>query len=117
MHDHGDGHDEPAIYHFTKMDDGDEEEEELEEEEERGGEEEEEEQEDEESEVDDKEEEERRKRPRFNWRRHVLSNPEDSFRRKYRMDESSFDKLVEVLRPALARPADEKYTGEYTFGP
>ena len=60
-------------------------------------------------------EEKRRQRPRFSWRRHVSTNPEPSFRRKCRMDEPSFDELIEVLRPALACPADEKYTGEDTL--
>eukprot|EP00904_Undaria_pinnatifida_P012574 jgi/Undpi1/8447/HiC_scaffold_25.g10914.m1 len=48
------------------------------------------------------------KRKRLNWKRHASASVrEKSFRRKYRMDEPAFNKLVEILRPVIE--ADEKY--------
>lgn len=50
-------------------------------------------------------------RKRLDWDDHAeTSTAENSFRRKYRMDEPAFNKLVEILRPVIER--DEKFARE-----
>ena len=41
--------------------------------------------------------------PAFNWERHVDKLTRGAFRRRYRMDVSSFDKLLDKIRPHLSR--------------
>ena len=48
--------------------------------------------------------------PAFNWERHVDKFTRGAFRRRYRMDVSSFDKLLDKTRPHLSR----KGAGERT---
>lgn len=50
-------------------------------------------------------------RKRLDWDDHAETSTADkSFRRKYRMEEPAFNKLVEILRPAMER--DQKFARE-----
>ena len=55
-------------------------------------------------------------RKRLRWWRHAdASTADKSFKRKYRMDQSAFNKLVGILRPVIER--DETFARELSYVP
>ena len=55
-------------------------------------------------------------RKRLRWWRHAdASTADKSFKRKYRMDQSAFSKLVGILRPVIER--DETFARELSYVP